>query len=50
MGRTLELRIVFKVFLILGLGEMAQWLKALTALLENRGSIPSTHMAVHTRL
>jgi hypothetical protein len=30
--------------------EMAQWLRALTALPENQGSIPSTHMAIHNCL
>ena len=29
-----------------GSGEMAEWLRALAALLEDLGSIPSTHMAV----
>jgi hypothetical protein len=28
----------------LGAGEIAQWLRALTALLENSGSIPYTHV------
>jgi hypothetical protein len=30
--------------------EMAQWLRALAVLLENLGSIPSTHMAAHNCL
>ena len=33
-----------------GAGEMAQWLGALTALPEDLGSIPSTHMAAHNCL
>ena len=33
-----------------GTGEMAQWLRALTALSEDPGSIPSTHMAAHNCL
>ena len=33
-----------------GAGEMAQWLRALDALPEDPGSIPSTHMAVHNCL
>ena len=31
-------------------GEMAQWLRALTAPPEDPGSIPSTHMAAHNCL
>ena len=31
-------------------GAMAQWLRALTALPENQGSIPSTHMATQNCL
>jgi len=31
-------------------GEMAQWLRPPTALPENLGSIPSTHMAAHNCL
>jgi hypothetical protein len=31
-------------------GEMAQWLRALAALPEDPGSIPSTHMTAHTCL
>lgn len=31
-----------------GTGEMAQWLKELTAFADNFGSVPSIHMAVHT--
>jgi hypothetical protein len=31
-------------------GEMAQWLRALTALLEVTSSISSNHMAVHNHL
>jgi hypothetical protein len=30
--------------------EMAQWLRALTALSEDPGSMPSTHMAAHSCL
>jgi hypothetical protein len=33
-----------------GAGEMTQWLKALDALPEDPGSIPSTHMEVHSYL
>jgi hypothetical protein len=33
-----------------GVGEMAQWLKALTALPEVLSSIPSTHMVTHNYL
>ena len=35
---------------IRGAGEMAQRLRALTALPEDPGSIPSTHMAAHNCL
>ena len=34
----------------LGAGEMAQWLRALTILPENLGSIPSNHMVAHNHL
>ena len=30
-----------------GVGEVAQWLRALAALPEDPGSIPSTHMTAH---
>jgi len=33
-----------------GAGEMAQWLKALTALPEVLSSIPSNHMVAHNHL
>ena len=33
-----------------GAGEMAQWLRALTALPKDPGSIPSTHMTTHNCL
>jgi hypothetical protein len=33
-----------------GAGEMAQWLRALSTLLENQSSIPSTHVAAHSCL
>jgi hypothetical protein len=33
-----------------GAGEMAQWLRALTALLEVLSSIPSNHMVAHNHL
>ena len=33
-----------------GAGEMAQWLRALTAPPEDPGSIPSTHMAARSCL
>jgi hypothetical protein len=33
-----------------GAGEMAQWLRALTALPEVLGSIPSNHMVAHNHL
>ena len=36
--------------LILGAGEMAQWLRALTALPEFLSSIPSNHMVAHNHL
>lgn len=32
----------------IGVGEIAQWLRAPAALPEDSGSIPCTHMAVHT--
>ena len=35
---------------VLWAGEMAQWLRALTALPEDPGSILSTHMAAHNCL
>ena len=35
---------------ILGDGKMAQWLRALAALPENLGSIPSIHVAAHKYL
>jgi hypothetical protein len=31
----------------LGTGKMTQWLRAPIAIPEDRGSIPSTHMAAH---
>ena len=34
----------------LGAGEMAQWLRALTALPEVLSSIPSNHMVAHNHL
>ena len=34
----------------LGTGEVAQWLRALTALLEVLSSIPSNHMVAHNHL
>jgi hypothetical protein len=33
-----------------GAGEMAQWLRALTALPKDLGSIPRTHMVAHSHL
>jgi hypothetical protein len=33
-----------------GAGEMAQWLRALTALPEDPSSIPSNHMVAHNHL
>jgi hypothetical protein len=33
-----------------GAGEMAQWLRAQTALIENLGSVLSTHVAVHNHV
>lgn len=38
---------LFKVHII-GVGEMGQWLRALLVLLEELGSVHSTHMAVFT--
>jgi hypothetical protein len=35
---------------LLGAVEMAQWLRALSALLEVLSSIPSTHMMAHSHL
>jgi hypothetical protein len=35
---------------IAGAGEMAQWLRALSILPKDPGSIPSTHMAAHNCL
>jgi len=35
---------------LLGAGEMAQWLRALTAYPEVLSSIPSTHMVAHNHL
>jgi hypothetical protein len=40
----------FKNLRNIGAGEVAQWLKALAALPENPGSIPSTHMAADNPL
>jgi hypothetical protein len=34
----------------LGAGDMAQWLRALTALSEDISSIPGNHMVAHTHL
>ena len=31
-------------------GEMAQWLKVITALTEDLSLVPSTHMAAHSHL
>ena len=36
--------------ILLGAGEMAQWLKILAGPPQGLGSIPSTHMAIHTCL
>ena len=35
-------------FFMFWAGEMAQWLRALAALLEDLGSIPSTHITAYT--
>ena len=39
-----------KEITLLGAGEMAQWLRALTALPEVLSSIPSNHMVAHNHL
>jgi hypothetical protein len=45
-----EKKIVLKNKIKIGAGDMAQQLRALPALPENPGSIPSTHMAAHNHL
>lgn len=45
-----EIDVLFFKELNLGAGERAQWLKTLSALLENLGSIPRTHLAAHNCL
>jgi hypothetical protein len=35
---------------IYGVGEMTQWLRALTTLLEVLSSIPSNHMVAHNNI
>ena len=37
-------------FLACGAGEKAQWLRALAALSEDPGSVPSTHMVANNHL
>jgi hypothetical protein len=51
----LKCRIVVILFILIiknvwGAGEMAQWLRALTALPEVLSSIPSNHMVAHNHL
>jgi hypothetical protein len=36
--------------IVIGTGEVAQWLRALTTFPEDLGSISSTHMAAHNCL
>jgi hypothetical protein len=43
------LKVSIKIFTARA-GEMAQWLRALTALLEVMSSIPSKHMVAHNHL
>ena len=45
-----ESRVWFLIKLITGSEEIAQWLRALTALLEVLSSIPSNHMVAHNHL
>jgi hypothetical protein len=42
------LLIILIILIISGAGEMAQWLRALAALPEDLGWIPSTHMVATT--
>jgi hypothetical protein len=53
MAQKLQIFIVLNLVLKedrIGAREMAQWLRALTALPEVLGSIPSTHMEAHNHL
>jgi hypothetical protein len=45
-----EVFVVFKIYIYGGTGEIAQWLRALGALPEGLGLIPSTHMVAHNHL
>jgi hypothetical protein len=44
-----KMYIIGEINAMLGAGEMAQWLRALTVLLEVLNSIPSNHMVAHKR-
>jgi hypothetical protein len=49
MSKHIEIFALLK-YKNLGAGEMAQWLRALTALPEVLSSIPSNHMVAHNHL
>jgi hypothetical protein len=49
-NNVLSCFVLFFSFFFYGAGEMAQWLRALTALPENLSSIPSNHMVAHNYL
>jgi hypothetical protein len=49
LGLNLDIFPILKIENI-GAGEMAQWLRALTALPEVLSSIPSNHMVAHNNL
>jgi hypothetical protein len=50
-GKHEDLSLVPRIYILkCGAGEMTQQLRALTALLEDLGSIASTHMAAHIHL
>jgi hypothetical protein len=50
LGTTFTAHFLFACLNFFGAREMAQWLKALDALPEDLGEIPSTHMAAHSCL
>jgi hypothetical protein len=50
MGAGNRIQALFKSGKYSWAGEMAQWLRVLTALLEVLSSIPSNHMVAHNRL
>jgi hypothetical protein len=49
-GKKLQKNLGLKKKIILGTGEMAQWLRALTVLPKVLSSNPSNHMVAHSHL